>query len=203
MAAAQAQATEASMWRQLVIDSFAQPRVAARRLIALDLPPDALLQAAGAVTCIGLVLGFAALRLTGGAADPVSAAVLRSPLVGAAVQFGVMALIALLTFRVGRMFGGRGGFWAGAAVVVWLNAMTLLIQAVQLVALALAPPAAGLIAVATLVWLFWAFANFVAELHGFASPFVVLGVAVLTVIVLVFAATLLAAILGVAPPAAS
>ena len=188
------------MLRQLVIDSFKRPRPAARSVLAVDLAPVPLLQAAVAVTCIGLVLGYVAMWLSGGAIDPVSAAVLRMPLVGALAQFAMMALVAFLTFRIGRLFGGSGGLLGAAAVVIWLNAVTLGIQVLQIAALALVPPLAGLLALATLFWLLWAFANFVAELHGFGSPVMVLGVAVLSGIVLIFGVTLIAAILGIAPP---
>jgi hypothetical protein len=187
------------MWRQLVIESLVSPRAAARRVLADRFDPATLLQAAVAVTCTGLVLGFVAMQLTGGAVDPVSAAVLGSPLMGALAQLGVMALAAFLTFRVGRLFGGSGDFWGAAQVVVWLNAITLAIQAVQLVALALAPPIAGLIAVGTLFWLLWAYATFVTELHGFRSAAMVLGATVLVVVGLVFVATIMAGILGIAP----
>lgn len=190
------------MWRELAIETLVRPRAAARRVLALDLPAAALVQAAAAVACIGLVLGFAALRLGGGEADALSEAVLSSPFIGALAQFGMMALIAMLTYRIGRLFGGRGDFWGAVTAVVWLSAVTLGIQVAQLVALALVPPLAGLIAIATLLWLLWAFANFVAELHGFESPLVVVGVVVLTTVVLVFGLTLVAAVLGVTPQGA-
>lgn len=192
-------APEIQMLRQLVIDSFVAPRTAARAVLASGVPAGALLQAGVAVTCIGLVLGYLAMWLSGGAVDPVSAAVLRAPLIGALAQFAMMALVAWLTFRIGRLFGGAGGFWGAVTVVVWLNAVMLGIQVVQIGALALVPPLAGLIAVATLLWLLWAYANFVSELHGFASPVMVLGVALLSGVVLIFGVTLIAAILGIAP----
>ena len=40
------------------------------------------------------------------------------------------------------------------------------------------PPLAAILAIATLFWALWAFANFVAELHGFRNPIVVLGAVV-------------------------
>lgn len=187
------------MWGRLVIDSLVRPREAARDVLALRVDAGALAQAAAAVTCLGVLLGFAALQMTGGAVDPVSAAVLERPLAGAAGQLVVMGVLALLTFRVGRLFGGRGGLLGAAAVVVWLNAVTLVIQVAQLVALALIPPLGVLIALATLFWLLWAYANFVTELHGFESPVMVLGVVILTMIALVFGLSMLAAMLGVAP----
>ncbi len=190
------------MLLQLAIDTLLKPRASARRLLAIEIAPATLVEAAAAITCIGLVLGYAGLTLSGGAVDRVSAAVLGMPLIGALLQFGVMAVVALLTFRIGRLFGGAGGFWGAVLVVVWLNAITLGIQVVQLLALAFAPPLAGVIAIATLFWLLWAYSNFVAELHGFGSPVMVLGVAVLTVIAIVFGLTMFAAILGVTPQGA-
>lgn len=190
------------MLRQLILDSLFRPRDAARAVLARMPPGDVLIQAALAVTCLGMVLGYLAVVIGGGPADPVSAALVRNPLVGAFVQFVIMLVVALLTWRIGGLFGGIGGFDGALAVMVWLNAVMLVIQLVQLVAMLVAPPLAALVATAAIFWLFWAFANFVVELHGFRSPFVVIGVSILTVIVLIFALTMLAAILGIAPQGA-
>lgn len=191
------------MWGQLVIDSLARPRDAARRLLGLDIGWGPLAQLAVAVTCVGMVLGYAALQLSGGGVDPMSAAVLEAPLLGALTQLGVLVLVVLLTVRVGRALGGTGGYWGAAVLVVWLNVMTLLIQVVQIGLLVVAPPLAGVLSIATLLWLLWAYANFVTELHGFNSPFVALGVTVLTVVALVLGLTLIAAILGFSPSGAA
>ena len=59
-----------------------------------------------------------------------------------------------------------------------------------------------MIGLATLLWALWVFANFVAELHGFRNPLMVLGGVILTAIVLVFAISILFAILGVMPQGA-
>ncbi len=191
---------EARMLGELLIESLIRPRAAARRLFALEIPAEAVAPAAAAAACAGVVLAYAAMVLSGGAVDPVSEWVLRAPILGAAMQLGMMLLFALLTWRVGRLFGGTGGFWDAARLVVWLNVVTLAIQAAQLAALALIPPLAGLIALATLFWLLWAFASFVAELHGFEQPFMVLGVVLLLVVGAVFGLTMIAAILGITPP---
>jgi Yip1 domain len=187
------------MWKQLVIDSLVRPRSAARRVLALGFAPGQLLQAAAMVTCVGMLLGYLALRMSAGEVDAVSAAVLADPLLGAAAQLAVMAVVVVLTVRVGRLFGGSGGLWDALALVVWLNAMMVLIQAGQLVVLALMPPLAALLAIATLFWAIWAYANFVAELHGFRNPMLVLGAVVLTAIVLFFSTAMLLAILGITP----
>jgi hypothetical protein len=146
-----------------------------------------------------MVLGWLAMRMSPGAVDAVSAAVLGAPLIGAAVQLAIMAVIVVLTVRIGRLFGGQGGLWGALALVVWLNVMMVLIQAGQLVVLAVVPPLAALIAVATLFWAAWAFANFVAELHGFRNPVLVLGAVLVAVVVIFFSTAMVLAILGIAP----
>ena len=57
----------------------------------------------------------------------------------------------------------------------------------------------SIIAVVTVFWAVWTYANVVAELHGFQNPFIVLGAVVLASIVLFFATAILLAILGITP----
>ena len=187
------------MWGDLLLDSLLRPRLAARRLYALPIGPGTVAEVAAVVACLGILLGYAALMMTGGGVDPVSAAALAVPLLGAAIQLAVMAGIAFLTWWLGARFGGRGDPLGAAKAVVWLNVVMLAFQAAQLVLLPIVPPAAAFIAVATLFWLFWAYANFTAELHDFASPFMVLGVAVLTAVGLALGLAAIASELGFTP----
>jgi hypothetical protein len=190
------------MWSELLGETFLRPREAARRVFAMELPSGVVAEAALAVSCLGVLLGYLGVELSGGGVDPISAALLARPLLGVAAQLAALVFVAWLTAAIGQRFGGRGGFLGAATSIVWLNAATLAIQILQLIVLVLAPPLAGIIAIGTLAWLLWAFACFVAELHGFASSAVVLGVVVLTGIVLVFALTFLAALAGFAPQGA-
>lgn len=187
------------MWGKLIADSFLRPRAAARQVLAQLPTMPVLLEAALAVTAVGMVLGFAAFRMAPDAIDSVSATVLRMPLLGAAAQLAVMIVVVLLTVRVGRVFGGTGGVQGALALVVWLNSMMVLLQAVQLVALALVPMVAAAIAIVSIVWVLYAFACFVAELHGFRNTAVVLAGVLATSIVLMFGVAMLAAILGITP----
>jgi hypothetical protein len=187
------------MWGELLIDSLKRPRAAARRVLDAGVPAANLLEAAVLVAVVGVVLGYLALRMSPEALDVVSTAVIHHPLLGVVAQLAVMAVAVFLTVRLGRLFGGTGTMAGALAIVVWLNAVMVLIQAAQLVALAVVPPVATLLAIATIFWALWAFANFVAELHGFQNPFVVLAVIVLTTIVLFFGTAMIAAILGFTP----
>lgn len=190
------------MWGELLIDSLRRPRVAARRVLDARVPAARLLEAAVLVAVTGVVFGYLALMLSPEALDVVSAAVIHNPLLGAGAQLAVMAVAVFLTVRVGRIFGGTGTTEGALALVVWLNAVMVVIQAAQLVALAVLPPVATILAVATIFWALWAFANFVAELHGFQNPFIVLAVVILTTIVVFFGSAMIFAILGITPQGA-
>lgn len=188
------------MWQELITDSLVRPRAAARRVLDLGLVPGLLAQAAVAVTSAGMVLGYVAMRVNPQVIDPVSAAALAEPLAGAAVQLAMLGVLALLTGGVGRFFGGTGTMTGAFALVVWLNALMAVIQAVHLVTLVLLPPLAAVVALVTLFWTFWAYVNFVSELHGFRNPLLVLGGVILTLIALFLAVAILLAALGVTPP---
>jgi Na+/melibiose symporter-like transporter len=191
-----------SMWSELVLESVVRPRAAARRVLTLDLEPALLVEAAVAVTCLGMVLGWAAFSVSPGAADALTAMILGNPLAGAAVQLGVMLIVVVLVHRVGRALGGKGDLRGALAVVVWLNGIMVLLQAAQLVALLLFTPLAALLAAASFVWAMWAFASFVGELHGFASTVAVLGGVLVTMTLMFFGLALLLAALGLTPQGA-
>ncbi|CAN5705726.1 Yip1 family protein [soil metagenome] len=186
-------------WRKLVSQSLIQPRAAARSLMALGLPLGLLVQAAAAVTALAILLSYLALAATPDGVDAVSRAIVESPLIGAAIQFGVILVVGYFTFYIGRLFGGTGNLGAALALVVWLNAMLLFIQIVQLAILFVVPPLASLVAVVTVFWALWAFANFVTELHGFQNALLVLGGVLLSMFVLFFGLAMVLAVLGLGP----
>ncbi len=186
-------------WAELVKVSFLRPREAARRILGMAFGPNELLQLALVVTCVGIVLAVAATRIGGGQIDGVASWMLDRPLIGALVEFGLLGVVAVLTHRIGLLFGGKGTFWDTLTLIVWLNAVMLVLQVVQLVALLALPPLATPIAFFTVLWGLWAFANFVAELHGFDNPVMVMGGVILTTIVLFIGLAMIFAILGLAP----
>jgi hypothetical protein len=188
-----------TMWADLVRDTLVRPRSAARRVLGLNIGLATLLEAAVAISCLGMVLGYLAFSHSPGAVDALTAAVLGNPLVGAAVQLAAMALIVVLVVRVGRLFGGYGDVWGALMIVVWLNGIMVLLQALQLAAMVLFAPVAVLIALASFIWAVWAFASFVGELHGFSNTVAVLGGVLLTMTGVFLAVAILLAALGLSP----
>ncbi|MER2507833.1 Yip1 family protein [Amaricoccus sp.] len=186
-------------WAELVKESFLRPRTAARRILGMRFGPNELLQLALVITCLGIILAFVAMRVSGGVVDGVATWMLGTPLLGALVEFALLGVIAVLTHRIGALFGGSGSFWDALTLLVWLNAVMLVLQVAQLLMLFVLPPLAPPVAFFAVFWGLWAFANFVTELHGFNNPMMVLGGVVLTTIVLFIGVAMLLAILGITP----
>ncbi len=186
-------------WAELVKESFLRPRAAARGVLALRFGSHELLQLAVVVTCVGILLAYAAMRVSGGVVDGVAMWMLSTPLIGALVEFALLGVIAVLTYRIGALFGGTGTFGGALTLIIWLNAVMLVPQMAQLLMLLALPPLAAPVAFVAVIWGLWAFANFVTELHGFDNPVMVLGGVILTSIVLFIGVAMILAILGLTP----
>ena len=145
------------------------PTRAARELLAEGVPLAA--RTAGLLLVAVLSALLVSLQIGDGtqAPDPITAFMLGSPFRTAVLQWGFLALSVLLIHRVGRAFGGRGSLPDALLIVVWLQALMLGFQLVQLVVAPILPALAGLIALVSFVVYFWLLTHFIAELHGFAS----------------------------------
>ncbi|MEM8570942.1 MAG: YIP1 family protein [Pseudomonadota bacterium] len=184
------------IWGELIIATLAQPKVAARRILELRLSAETLVEAALAVTCLGMICAFLAVQFNPAALDASTAFVVNNPLFGAAFQLGVLALAVLIIFRFGQLFGGKGTAIGALAIAVWLDFMMVLIQVVQVMMLLLLPPLATLLTFVAVFWIMWAIACFVGELHGFENTIAVLGGVVLSMAMLFFSVAFVITILG-------
>jgi Yip1 domain len=145
------------------------PTRAARELLAEGVPLAA--RTAGLLLVAVLSALLVSLQIGDGtqAPDPITAFMLGSPFRTAVLQWGFLALSVVLIHRVGRAFGGRGSLPDALLIVVWLQALMLGFQLVQLVVSPILPDLAGLIGLVSFVIYFWLLTHFIAELHGFAS----------------------------------
>lgn len=149
--------------------SVAEPRRAARFLIASDLPMQARWLALATVVVVSVLLAQATMMLVG--AIPVDGeAPLSAALTTGLVQAGVMLVISGGIARVGQALGGRGQFPDALLLVVWAEVTLLLLQLAQLVLGLAIPLLADLLLVAGMVIFFWQLTQFTMELHGFKSP---------------------------------
>ena len=120
---------------------------------------------------------------------------ISSALAGAASVF--------LVWKIGELFGGKGGFDETLLLTVFLQGMIFLGQLIELAIFFIIPPLADLYYFTLIVFMFWLNLNFIAVLHGFASLWRALGVLILASIgvffVLVFAMSLAGVRLAGAP----
>lgn len=181
----------------LVRESIADPRAAARRVLALPVPAEARWMLLALVVVVSVILTQLALWLFG-MADPSAGPV--SPLLSGGLQAAVLVVIVAAVDRIGRLFGGRGSFADALLLVTWLQVVMIALQLVQLLVLILVPPLGGLVTLASLVIFFWVFTGFVAELHGFASRGQVFVVILMSLFLLSFLVATVLAMLGITPP---
>lgn len=149
------------------------PRAGVRALLAMGVPLPArtaglLLVAVG--SALLLHLGFLVMPP---ADDALSRFMSQSPIQTAVVQWLILAATVLGIYRIGRVFGGTGSLPDALLIVVWLQIIMLAVQIVQLFSFILIPFLAGLISLGGFVLFLWLLTSFVAELHGFASRWVV------------------------------
>ncbi|SEB95900.1 Yip1 family protein [Rhodobacter sp. 24-YEA-8] len=120
-------------------------------------------------------------------------ALFSTPFLTAGLQFLTLLLCAFLAWLVGGWFGGRGSFADAVLAIAWLQAVMLAIQLVQLLALVILPVLSSLIGIAAVGIFVVLLSNFIAEIHGFASPVKVFFGTVLTFLVSVFILTMILA----------
>jgi hypothetical protein len=190
--------TSLSALAGLLRETLTDPRAAARRILAVDLPDLVRWQALLLVVVLSVLLVQVALLLS-----PGGAAV--GPMGGAPLQAGLLQGVALVMMVaavhfVGRAMGGTGDFGQALTVVTWLQFVTLCFQLLQIAALVLLPPLAGLVALASLAVFLWLLVGFVQELHGFRSRGLVFLMILMSFFAIAFVLSILLAILGVSVP---
>jgi hypothetical protein len=180
--------------RDLVRLSFAQPRLAGERLIALAPPIEGRWLGMAAAIIVGTLLAYLIPLLSGRIAE------VPPPAVAVGVQGGANMLAVVLMVQVGRMFGGAGRFEDALLLLAWLQGMMALVQLVQIVALLVMPPLAGLVLVLAVGLFFWLMVGFVQALHGFQNPFLVLFGSLAALMTAAFILSYIVIALGFEPP---
>ncbi len=181
-----------AMLRQTLVD----PRAAARALIATAVPMEARWLALAVVVVLSALLGqIGVLMIAGG-----QAALMFAGGASVVVQGILLLMTVYATHVVGRVFGGVGSFADALLLISWVQFLMVVLQGVQLVAMLLVPPLAGIIAIVSIVMFLWVLTNFVTELHGFESLGKVFGMILITFMALAFVMAFVLALLGIQGP---
>lgn len=176
----------------LVIEALRDPRANGHRILALPMPGTAVYEALVLVAIVSTLALFAVFHFAG---VPINGMTLPSPVVLAILQVVVMLILAGGLRVLGRLFGGTGSFDGALRVIIWLQALMFLFQLLQLFAMVVLPPIAGLLSLATLAAVFWIASGLIAGLHGYKSLWLTLLGTIAGLIVVALAISILLGLL--------
>ena len=177
--------------------TVSNPRDGAAVILKLHLPMRALWLAFGLVIVLSMFLGETVALLMG---PPDQAAMppemMVSPITMGVIQAAFLFLVAHGIARIGQLFGGSVDFQGALALIVWLQFIFLVVQVIQLAAMLVVPPVAGLITILAMGLFFWLLVNFIATLHGFSSLGLIFVMTILTAFGFVFVLSIVRTMLG-------
>jgi hypothetical protein len=178
--------------------SLSDPNEAASRLLQHKLNRNTLWLAMALIVVLSVILQQLSSFLIPVSPDKVLLPILQSPFLAVLVIWGVMVLMVFCIYYIGRSFGGLGHFDGALSIVIWLQAIMVVIQLAQLVLLLTVPPLAVLLGLVGGVLFLWLLVNFIAALHGFKSLGLVLVGIVASMVGVAFGLSLIGAIFAVA-----
>ncbi|WP_417526077.1 YIP1 family protein [Marinovum sp.] len=183
-----------SGWRDLLTETIVAPRVAAARLIMLDLPRPVLWQGLGLMIILN-AMAFHLGLLSSPPSEPLPG-MMATPF-AFAVTLGLGALMTVFAIaRVGRWLGGEARLEDILVLIVWLQALRLGVQLVATVLTLLAPGLALMLVMIVNLYGLWIFVNFIDVAHRFGSPLKALGVIAMAGIGIVLGLILLLSVIG-------
>lgn len=175
-------------------ETVSNPREGAAQILALGLSGQALHIAFGLVIILSMLLGEIVVLIS----PPAPPEALNiSPVSLGVVQAAFLFVIAHAITRIGQWFGGTGQYTGALALIVWLQFIFLVVQLVQLAAMLIIPPLAGLITILAMGLFFWLLVNFIATLHGFTSLGLVFVATILSAFGIIFVLSLVLTLLGI------
>jgi hypothetical protein len=175
----------------LVRLTLTQPRAAAERLIAMNVPDDARWLGFVIVVVLSVILSHASLTLM----EEETVSLLNVAL----MQSSVLLATVVAVQGVGRLFGGQGTFPDTLLLMAWLQFVMLVFQVIQMASLVLIPALFGLIVVVALVAFLWMLTHFILALHGFQSALKVVVGIIFTVFAMSFVFAILLTMFGLVP----
>jgi Na+/melibiose symporter-like transporter len=179
----------ATNWRDLVVETIRRPASAARTIVTFNPPPEALWIALALVGVLNTIL-FTLTNIVVPGPSTLPAA-LTSPLVILMIVIGGLILSALALYLAGRALGGAGPLRDILLLMIWLQAMRFLAQAVTLVMLFVAPIFAVVFVMAVNLLSIWILLHFINAVHHLESLIRSAGVLIAAIVGLSLALSLL------------
>lgn len=180
----------------LAVQTVTAPREVARLLLSLNLSRQVLGLCFGLVVVLNALVFSVADQLLG---ETPGGGLLGVPLVFFALQgLTLLATIMFMTW-VGAMLGGDGRIDEVAVLLIWLQALRVLVQAILLVILPISAQLGALIILLTSAAGVWILINFIDEAHRFDNLFKAGLVLILGIFGMAIALSIVLATLGITP----
>jgi hypothetical protein len=188
--------TLSGLWRH-TRDTIRAPQEAAQAVLALNLPRNVLWLGLALVITLSTLLASAVLLMV---PMPEAGAGVPMPVVMGIVQAVFLVLVSLGIAVIGARFGGKGDFDGALALMVWLQAVFLVVQAFQIAAIAIGLSVlADIVSLASIPLFFWLMAQFVTVLHGFSSVWKTFWAIIMFLIAFAFLLSLVVTSFGLVP----
>ena len=188
--------TLSGLWRH-TRDTIRAPQEAAQAVLALNLPRNVLWLGLALVITLSTLLASAVLLMV---PMPEAGAGVPMPIVMGIVQAVFLVLVSLGIAVIGARFGGKGDFDGALALMVWLQAVLLVVQAFQIAAIAIGLSVlADIVSLASIPLFFWLMAQFVTVLHGFSSVWKTFWAIIMFLIAFAFLLSLVVTSFGFVP----
>lgn len=149
---------------QLARQALIDPREAAETVMALGAPKQALWPLFALMIVLSVILVH-----IGAQPGAVDGAIGFNPFEMAIVSTTTSIASVFAVWRIGVAFGGRGTFDEALLLTIFLQAILLLGQVIEVLLMTVFPPVGGLFSIALIVLALWLNLNFVAALHGYSS----------------------------------
>ena len=154
---------------RLAVSTVTSPRDVARLLVSLQLGRDVLVMLFALVVVLNTLVF--SLSVLGAPAEGLVGVMLGSPVVFGALLALSLALVILAVTYAGRALGGAAGLADMAVLVIWLQALRVLVQGAALLLTPLSPVLAGLTVMVASILGLWILVNFIDVAHGLGSLF--------------------------------
>ncbi len=188
--------TLSGLWRH-TRDTIRAPQEAAQAVLALNLPRNVLWLGLALVITLSTLLASAVLLMV---PMPEAGAGVPMPVVMGIVQAVFLVLVSLGIAVIGARFGGKGDFDGALALMVWLQAVFLVVQAFQIAAIAIGLSVlADIVSLASIPLFFWLMAQFVTVLHAFSSVWKTFWSIIMFLIAFAFLLSLVVTSFGLVP----
>jgi hypothetical protein len=182
---------------KLAVNTVTAPRDVARLLLAARLGREALVTAFALVVVLNaLVFGISRALFTDGG---VSIAVLDSPTAFMALQGASLGATILALTWAGRGLGGQGSYADIAVLMIWLQALRVLAQAITLLILPVSPLLGGVAVMAATALGVWIAVHFIDEAHALGSLVKSILVLVVGLLGMAIALSILLSAVGITP----